>query len=511
MNTKRSSWSFLDTSVEESFFWSLALSILPVVAAFIISWFIARWAGVAVWGTVSWAMAFATAVLIVGKFGLELGASRLASEYGVQKPGTLRSLFRTAMGLRLAFTLPVAIASFVFAGPIAGWFNNPSLAWPVRLAAGVIVCASIYEFCEHFLIGLNRHATVSRVRSLMLVLRVAFSLALVTAGMGAAFILGGYCAAWIVAIVVVGIMLRKYLPAADASDPETRRFTRRLMALSIPLAVSSASVTIYTQMDKLMLGYFDGVEEVGQYAVARAVSEVSLFPAFAFVMTLRPALASRFASGRIEECAGLIRNSLRLSLVFGVLFGAIYAVLATPLLTFAYSAEFRYAGSLMTVFIVVLILRSLGAMVLPALIAAEKTKLYAYLTTFSAVINFGLNLVLIPRYHARGAVVATIISYSVLLVVGLRQTFKVFGVRPGLRDFSGALRTVFAGAIASVLVWLILSRLHPGGYAASAAPDAWVLAWVVILAGVYASLLWVMRVVRSDDIRSALTKLRNRK
>jgi O-antigen/teichoic acid export membrane protein len=514
MSSKRSSWSFLDTSVEESFFWSLALSILPVVSAFVISWFIARWAGATVWGTVSWAMAFATAVLIVGKFGLELGASRLASEYGVTRPGTLRALFRTAMGLRLAFTVPVAAACFLFAGGIADWFNNAALAWPIRLASGVVVCASTYEFCEHFLIGLNRHATVSRVRSLMLALRVAFSLALVTAGLGAAYILGGYCAAWIVAIVVVAVMLAKHLPASDtteASEAESRRFTRRLMALSIPLAVSSASVTVYTQMDKLMLGYFDGVEEVGQYAVARAVSEVSLFPAFAFVMTLRPALASRFASGRLEECAGLIRNSLRLSLIFGVLFGAVYVVLATPLLTFIYSPEFRYAGSLMTVFIWVLILRSLGAMVLPALIAAERTKLYAYLTTFSAVINFGLNLVLIPRYHARGAIAATIVSYSVLLVVGLWQTFKVFSVRLGFGDASGAFRTVFAGVVASALIWLILRQFHPGGYAESATTDAWVLAWVVILAGLYALLLWILRVVRFDDIRSARTKFRNRK
>jgi O-antigen/teichoic acid export membrane protein len=512
MSSSTRSWSFLETSVEESFFWSLTLSVLPVVSAFAVSWFVARWAGAAVWGTVSWAMAFATAALIIGKFGLELGASRLASEYGVKQPGTLRSLMRTAMGLRIAFTVPVSVATFLFAGPVAGWFNDASLAGPIRIAAGVIVCASVYEFCEHFLIGLNRHATVSKVRSLMLVSRVALTVSIVLAGLGATYILGGYCVAWVVAIAVFGAMLIRYLPpAAETGEGGRRNMKRRLMALSVPLAVSSASVTIYSQMDKLMLGYFDGVEEVGQYAVARALTEVSLFPAFAFVMTLRPALASRYASGDLGECADLIRNSLRVSLVFGVLFAAVYAVLAEQLMVLVYSEEFRYAGSLMAVFLLVLLLRSLGAMVLPALVAAERTKTYAYLTVISAVMNLGLNLALIPRYHAWGAVVATIISYSVLLIAGLRQTFRIFGVRLGIGWFSGAFRTVLAGVAASVLCWQILGRVSPGGSLESVTSDGWVLLWAVFLTGVYAALLMLLKVVRVNDIRAAFVNLRNRK
>jgi O-antigen/teichoic acid export membrane protein len=397
----------------------------------------------------------------------------------------------------------------VFARQIAGWFNDPSLSGPVRVAAGIIVCASLYEFFEHFVIGLNRHAVVSKVRSLMLILRIVLSVAIVLAGLGAVHVLGGYCAAWVVAIAVFAAMLLGRLPARDRLDPgERARLVRRLLALSIPLAVSSASVTVYSQIDKLMLGYFNGVEEVGQYAVARAVTEVSLFPAFAFVMTLRPALASRYASGALDECAQLIRNSLRASLAFGVLFAAVYVVFAPPLLEWVYSTEFRYAGTLMTAFVWVLVLRSLGAMVLPALVAAERTKLYAYLTVLSAVINFGLNLVLIPRYQARGAIVATIVSYGFLLVIGLGQTFRIFGVKIRLDAVGGALRTVLAGVAASFLVWLLLRQVYADG---KAQPDARVILWVFLLVGVYAALLWMLKVFRTDDVRTVFSSLRHRR
>jgi O-antigen/teichoic acid export membrane protein len=299
-------------------------------------------------------------------------------------------------------------------------------------------------------------------------------------------VLSGYMLAWLVGIATFAVLLRRYLPpAADAEPPTVVR--RRL------LAISSASVTIYSQMDKLMLGYFDGVTEVGQYSIARAVTEVSLFPAFAFVMMLRPALASRYSSGRIEECGRLIRNSLRLSLVSGVLFASIFAVMSVPLITLVYSTEFRYAGELMALFVWVIALRSLGVLVLPALIAAEKTTMYAYLTTFSAVVNFALNLLLIPSLHARGAVLATIVSYGLLLVLGLYQVLRIFKVRLGLRAFSLALRTVLAGAMSGAILWMILDRM--------AAPGWGIFLWGGVQAIAYTLLVMALRVVRLEDIR----------
>jgi O-antigen/teichoic acid export membrane protein len=460
MSENPRAWSFQDAPVERSFAWGVVLTALPVLSAFVISWVIARWAGPTVWGTVSWAMAFATALLIVAKMGVELGASRLASEYGVGRPALLRRLYRIASQMRAAFTLPVAVLTFALARPLARLFHDEALVWPVRVAALVVVCASVFEFQEQFLVGLNRHATVARIRALMLGARMVATIALVAAGLGAVAVLAGYVAAWGIGIGVFVVLLGRYLPsdASEAADSEPG-LRRRLLALSLPLAVSSASVTTYSQMDKLMLGYFDTVDEVGQYALARAVAEVSLFPAFAFVVTLRPALASRFSSGRVSDCARLIRRSLRISFASGVMFASIFAVLAAPLFTTVYSEAYRYAAGLMGFFAGVIVLRSVGALLLPALVAAERTRFYALLTAASAVINFALNLVLIPPLHAKGAVIATLVSYALLLGFGLRQVFGIFEVRLSFGAAWLAARTLLAGGAAATLTWIVLDRL----------------------------------------------------
>ncbi len=498
--SSRNSWSFNETAVGHSFAWSLALSLLPVFSAFGVSWVIARFSGPTVWGSVSWAMALATQILILAKLGLDLGASRLASEYGVGSPGVLRELLRTGSNLRLAFTLPTSLATYFLAPLIAHWFHNDALLWPVRLAAGVIFCASVYEFQEQFLIGLNRHATVSRVRALMLSMRVVATTIVVAAGMGVVAILWGYIAAWLVGIAAFSILLRRFLPDAAPASGDHATIRRRLLAMSIPLAVSSASVTIYSQMDKLVLGYFDPLAEVGQYSIARAVMEVSLFPAFAMVTTLRPALAARFSRGDTADCARLIRRSLRLSLIAGVLFGSIFVALAVPLLSLVYTDQYRYAGQLMSLFAWVVIIRSMGALVLPALLAAERIRTYAWLTAGAALLNFGLNVVLIPRMHSRGAIVATIVSYGLLLVFGMREVFMIFGVRVNARAVGAGLRTLLAGALVASALWMIVRRIGSGSGV-----------WTVVLSAVhvvlYGALVLAFRVIRPAEIRPMVGNL----
>jgi O-antigen/teichoic acid export membrane protein len=492
MKQHKQPWAFSDISLERSFLWSLAITILPVVASFIVSWVVARWSGPSVLGTVSWVMAFATTCLILGKFGVELAVSRLASEFGVNRPGGLRRLLWAGLQIRLSFTLPVALAALLFARPLAALFGDPELVNPIRVGSFVIACASLYEFKEHFLVGLNRFSTVYNVRFLYQSARVMFTTVIVLLGFGASAILLASCAAWCLGIVLYLMILARFLPPSDDA-PADVSLKRQLFFQSIPLAVSGASVAIYAQIDKIMLGYFCAMDEVGQYTVARNVVEVSLFPVFAIIMTLRPALAARFSKGAIEDCSNLIMRTLYISLISGGLFATIFAVFGKSLVVFVFSARFEYAGMLMFLFLWIIVMRSLGAVILPALIAADKTKTYAYLTLGSAALNFGLNMVFIPSHQARGAIFATIISYGFLLISGLYFVVKTFTIRVSGRHVFLLSRIAAAGVIAIVL----FKRIFP-----VPTPQASILLLSFLLAGFYALLLLMLRVIAPRDLKN---------
>jgi O-antigen/teichoic acid export membrane protein len=155
----------------------------------------------------------------------------------------------------------------------------------------------------------------------------------------------------------------------------------------------------------------------------------------------------------------------------------------------------------MRFFAIVIVMRAVGALVLPALLAAERTRTYAVLTTVSAVINFVLNLILIPRMHSAGAIVATIVSYSFLLVFGMGSVMKVFGVSPDIRALSVTVRTLLAGVICSAITWVVLERMLPADFA----PGAWVvILWTLVQAMLYTVLAVGLRVISSKDLRSFL-------
>jgi O-antigen/teichoic acid export membrane protein len=501
MSERQRTWSFQDTSLSQSFIWSLAVTALPVITGFVVSWIVARWAGSEAIGTVSWVLSYATMLQIPAKFGMDFSVSQLASEYGVNQPGRLRALFKTSMTLRLVFTFGVSIIAFIFAAPTARFFKDPGLTVPIRIGVGTLICSSLYEFKENFLIGLNRFQTVYKIRGLHLSLRIAVTAVLVFLGVGATGILVGYCGAWVVAIVFFWAMLVKYLPAADPA-PDPGGHAKKLLRLSTALAVSSASVIIYTQMDRLILGYFSGVWEVGQYTVARNIAEVSLFPVFAAMMMLRPALASRYTGGDIADCARILRTTLRYTFVSGIWFCMIFAALAVPLVTFVFSDKFEYSGRLLILYVAVVAFRSVGAVILPALVAAGRSKLYAYLTMISAVLYFGLSVLLIPRLESRGAIIATIISYGVLMVIGLRAVFKSYRVEIGWRTLSIPFRTILAGVIAGGISWWLVGhapfRLHvvPGAVLASV---------------LYLFLVLALRVCSYSELRSLRSNLRKAK
>jgi O-antigen/teichoic acid export membrane protein len=183
-----------------------------------------------------------------------------------------------------------------------------------------------------------------------------------------------------------------------------------------------------------------------------------------------------------------------------VLFGSVFLVLSVPLLELVYSDKYRYAGQLMTWFASVIVIRSLGSLVLPALLAADKIKYYAWLTFGAAMLNLGLNVLFIPHMHSRGAILSTIISYGLLLLFGLREVFHVFEVRLGPRSMGAVLRTLLAGGVVAGLVWLIIGQVGVGHW-------AWTLALAVFQVVLYGTLIFAFRVVSPAEIRPAMGNL----
>jgi O-antigen/teichoic acid export membrane protein len=449
-------------SLAVGYLWSLGATALPLVSAFVASLIIARWMGPEVIGLVSLTQALATALLIVAKFGIEGAASRLVSEYQVSSRWRIPRLIRSATLLRLAFTVPTAAAATIFAPQLARFFGKEALLPLFRLSGLLIFAVSINEFAALVVLGLKRFKLLFSMRAVMLVMKISLVFFAAVLAMGTESILGAYIAAALVpGVVVLAALLA--MRTGRGSLPDDEPITRRLLALSTSLAVSGASVTVYSLLDRLMLGYFSPAAQVGLYTMSRNIVETVLFPTFALIMVLRPALAAAYTERDRERCSNLVYRSIQGSFFYAMCVIVVVGCLARPLITGLYTERFLHSADLLVLFLPLVMMRSLGAVILPSLIAAERAGTYAGLTLTGAVLNFALNALLIPRFGASGAVLATLASYLPIEILGLREVHRAFGGLWRRGDWARSLKTVSVGAL--IIALYELAAPAPAGLA----------------------------------------------
>ncbi len=485
-------------SFARGYLWSLGATSLPLVSAFLASLIIARWMGPGVVGLISLTQAVATVFLIVAKFGVDGAASRLASEYQVSAPWRIPRLVRLSTSLRLLFTLPTAAVSILLAPRLSRLFGDPALLPLFRLGGLLIVAVSINEYAGLFVLGLKRFRLLFGMRAAMLVIKIGLVLAVSMLAMGSVAVMWAYVAPPFVAGLAVVVILFALRPGAGP-DLDGEPIFKRLFSLSAPLAVSGASVTVYSLLDKIMLGYFSDVSQVGLYAMARNIVETSLFPTFALVMALRPVLAAAHTSGDRRRCSDLVYRSIGNSFFFASIVVVVLACLSRPLVVGLYTEEFLPSARLLLLFLPLIVMRSLGAVILPGLIAVEKAGMYAKLTLTGALLNFVLNALFIPRWGAVGAVAATLASYLPIEILGLREVGRSFGDLWRRGDTTRLVETVAAGGI----IFLLYTRFVP-------IPERFLLTVVhaFAVAALYAAALIALRVVSLGEIKRQLISLR---
>jgi O-antigen/teichoic acid export membrane protein len=472
------------------YFWTFGSTALPLISAFVVSLIVARTMGPSVAGHINLTMAVATIFLIVAKFGVDGAGSRLVSEYSVSSEVMIRPLVRSAFLLRLVFTLPVSAVAFFLAPAITRFYGDPDLEVLMRLGGLVILSVSFNEMSVLIVLGLKRFKLLFVIRSVMLVIRVG----LVAVAASLAFGAVGVIWAYIASAAVTGAAAFAYLLSAGpvgATSDQVSAMRSRLWRLSVTLAVSGASVTIYSLLDKIMLGYFRESADVGIYSMARNLLETSLFPMFALVMTLRPALAGAWSSGDRDRCSDMVNRSITSAFAYSACVATVFACLSRPLVTGIFSESFAASAKILILFLPLHVMRSIGAVILPGLIAADRAGTYAKLTVVGALLNFILNALLIPEWGAGGAVISTLLSYLPIEILGLRALSREIGGLTRRGDLSRAIRTV---AVA-VAIWAAYSRFisEPSGLKVT-------VVHAVLLSALFLSALLAVKAANRKDL-----------
>jgi len=487
-------------SLTSGYYWSFGATALPLVSAFVCSLIIARTMGPEVVGLVNWTMATATVLLIVAKFGVDGASSRLLSEYQISNSMLLPRVIKDSVKLRLIFTLPVALFTYLISSKLSSFFNEQSLEPLFKLASLLIVAVSFNELSALMVLGLKKFRLLFQMRLWMLVLRVALVSLSALLALSARGVIVSYIFASAIPAAVIILHLLRTNKSNEAPISSSYSFNR-LLKLSAFLAVSGASVTIYSLLDKLMLGYFEGAKSVGIYSMARNLVETSLFPTFALIMTLRPAMAGAYTSGDVGRCSYLVTRSIRSSIVYASFVIVVFFLLSEQIVTGLFGERFIGSAHLLVLFLPLILMRGIGTVILPGLIAADRAHIYALLTLMGAILNFSFNMAFIPRWGADGAVIATLSSYLPMEVVGLVALARTI---PSFWKLKETVLIVSVTGISSLLIFLY-EKLVPE-------PDGLIMTIIysVVIVFILFSLYMLLRLVSREEAVSMIRPLMSR-
>lgn len=387
--------------------WLLLGYALRILLTFVMTAWVARYLGPRDFGSLNYAIAF---VAVFEHFAY-LGLGGVVVKRLVESHAETYEILGTSVALR-------AVAGAVCAGlatALAWLWTSDSLSMGRSLVAIVSVSlifrsADIVDFWFQSRLS-SKRTVIARTLAGLVIAGVKVLLISVDASTTAfAWVFTAEIAltgcAYVVMYVKSGEDVRRWR--------FNRRIARQLLALSWPLAVSGFAAKLNLRVDELLLQALRGVEEVGRYSApvrllepTYVLAQVIVVSGFPPLLRLRhDTVAFNRAMQRLFSvlfaCALLIALAVSLPAqhIVGIALGPQYSDSAEILAVHAWATVFVFWGEGLSKWILV------------------KDLLWFSLVRHGggAVLNIGLNLVLIPTHGGLGAAWATLASYAMATI-----------------------------------------------------------------------------------------------
>lgn len=200
-----------------------------------------------------------------------------------------------------------------------------------------------------------------------------------------------------------------------------------------PIAIffaQTAAITIYTSLDSAMLGFISGDYWAGIYDSAIKVKLLLSYFVTSLGTVLLPRLSHYAYTEQKSKFNRNIRNALEFTLVTALPLSVFFLIMAPECVSVLFGQQFLPAAGILQVLMPTIVLIGLstitGTLILMPT-GREHLAMYSYIS--GAVVDFVLNLLLIPRFNALGAALGTLAAEITVFAI---QAFFLRDILPGL-------------------------------------------------------------------------------
>ncbi len=458
-------------------------------------------------------------LLMISTAGLPVALSKMVSE-----SNTLRREHQTQRIFRVSFSafLTLGALSFLvmwFGNEFcAGLLHNPNAAYGIRVLAPAVVCVGCLSAFRGYAQGSFRMTptAVSQIMEALckLILGLALAKRFMDAGRGesvaAAGAIGGVTAGTVLALAYMGLdyLLHRVPPRTNDRPDESGVILRRLIAIAVPITISSSMVSVITLIDTSLvqgqlqnaLGYsLDKTRDL--YGTYSAVMKLYNLPAslmVALTASVIPTLSSSLAARDRAQTARVTNASLRVTALLAFPMGLGLWALSEPITRLCYP---RYDAKLGGELLATLGLASLFVcltLISNSILQAHNAVKVPILSMFiggvvKIVLNYNLAAVESVNIHA--APIGTLVCFALSTAVNLFFVWLIVRDKPSyLALFAKPLAASLLMAATAKLTYALLARFVSSNLVRVGAS-------IVLAAAVYVALVLALRIITRDDLR----------
>jgi O-antigen/teichoic acid export membrane protein len=269
-----------------------------------------------------------------------------------------------------------------------------------------------------------------------------------------------------------------------------------LFKIAYPFALAGLFVKIYSYLDSVFLSKLVGDTAVGFWSVAYKLTYSFQFIPMAFAAAMFPAMSAYFAKDRSRLKQTFERATFYLALLAVPISFGIFS-LAKPIVLTLYGPDYLSSVLPLQIAVFTAIFIFLNYPIGSLLNACDRQMTNTLIMGASMALNIILNIVLIPRLSFVGAAISTLISHSLLYILGMIFANKIVVYGKAFIFGSLAKILVSAGVMSAVIIYL----------------NRFISFWFLIPLGglIYFGVLCLFRGIGKDDIVGILKALKKEK
>ena len=202
-------------------------------------------------------------------------------------------------------------------------------------------------------------------------------------------------------------------------------FIKKIIKMAFPFTLAVIFSGVYFYIDTIMLSFMKGDVPVGIYSASYNITLALLFIPGMYTFAIYPILSSDYDKFK-KKVTFIYERSFKYLYILGLPISIGLFIIARNIILFVYGQNYSssiIALKILAWFVLFKFLSYLTGIVLSS-INIQKYRTYSQGT--AAFLNFGLNLILIPKYSFVGAGIATLTSEIVLFVLTFVFVSKYF-------------------------------------------------------------------------------------